>query len=227
MKNLILTIAIISISLNSFASDPPVKNYYAASPKLHFGILTGYNNGYGLNVQFQISDFAQGFPLSVRLGGGMSFLNPGSALQARAIFINNNTNGTPEEKGQFFDARIDFLYDLTKSEYLKFYAGVHFSSFKGNFVYVGGNEDFDVLTKSWGVGAGFDGNFPMTNKIDFVVSLGSGYYFPNTLQGHDTYYSPNDENVNPREDYTYKDADNAINQPKIELRAMIGLNFRL
>ncbi len=230
MKKIILGILIgISIifnSINASADNPPTKSI-KTSPVIKIGVLIGYNNGFGFGLQTQFSQFAQGFPMSIRFGAGMSFLDPGSAMQARAIFINNNTNGTPEEKGHFIDARLDFLYDLSNFNYIKPYIGVHYTSFKGNFVYVGGNEDFDVVTSSWGIGAGFDGYFPVTDKIDFTLTIGSGYYFPNTLKGYDTYYSPDDENVNPREDYTFNDADNAINQPKFELRSMAGFSFKL
>ena len=46
------------------------------------------------------------------------------------------------------------------------------------------------------------------------------------MNGHDTTYNPNDENVNPRKDYDYGDADEAVNQPKLEVRAMAGIVVR-
>ncbi|RLD84671.1 MAG: hypothetical protein DRJ07_04635 [Bacteroidetes bacterium] len=74
----------------------------------------------------------------------------------------------------------------------------------------------------------------MATKIDLVVSAGIDYYFPSTLSGHDTSYSPDDQNINTRNDnenndepFTYSDADAAINQPKIMPRLMIGINYRL
>ncbi len=47
----------------------------------------------------------------------------------------------------------------------------------------------------------------------------------NTVASHDTSYSPDDENINPREDNTYEDADNSVNQPKILPRVMFGFNY--
>ncbi len=49
----------------------------------------------------------------------------------------------------------------------------------------------------------------------------------NRLQGHDTAYDPNSTTGLERNDYTYEDADNAINQPKLELRFMIGVAYGL
>ncbi len=58
------------------------------------------------------------------------------------------------------------------------------------------------------------------------MSGGFDYYLATTLSGHDTAYNPDNENVSPREDYEYEDADEAINQPEIELRMMAGIRFR-
>jgi len=65
----------------------------------------------------------------------------------------------------------------------------------------------------------------MSTKFDFIVSGGLDYYFNDTISGHDTSYSPDGENVNPRQNYTYDDANNAINQPGIEFRLMIGAGY--
>ena len=60
------------------------------------------------------------------------------------------------------------------------------------------------------------------------------YYLPSTLHGYDTSYSPDNDNVNTRNDnqdddtpFTYKDADKAIAQPRFMPFAMIGLTLKL
>ena len=67
-----------------------------------------------------------------------------------------------------------------------------------------------------------------------VIALGLDFYLPSTLKGHDTSYSPDNDNVNGRNDnenndtpFTYKDADKAIYQPRIMPYTMIGLSFGL
>ena len=62
-------------------------------------VLTGYNRGLGFQTKVTASNFAPEFPFKLRFGLGYTFLNPGDALDARRIFINNNTNGTPEKHG--------------------------------------------------------------------------------------------------------------------------------
>jgi hypothetical protein len=74
----------------------------------------------------------------------------------------------------------------------------------------------------------------MGQNLNLVLAAGVDYYIPSTLHGHDTSYSPDNDNVNPRNDiedndtpFTYKDANKAIAQPGIMPFAMIGLTFNL
>ena len=204
--------------------------------KFREGVVAGYNRGLGFQANITALNFAPEFPFRLRFGLGYSFLNPGDALDARRIFINNNTNGTPEKKGSSLDLRLDFMIPRTvfgiSDSYL--FAGPRFSTFKGNFVYVGGNEDFDITSHQWGIGAGLENRFKMTSSLDMVISYGLDFYLPSTLTGHDTAYSPDNDNVNPRRDiynndvyFIYKDANRAIKQPMIMPRVMMGINFSL
>lgn len=108
------------------------------------------------------------------------------------------------------------------------------SAFKGNFKYIGGNEEFNVTSQQWGLGGGLESHFNMVRNLNFIVAVGLDYYLPSTLHGHDTSYSPDNDNVNPRNDnqnddtpFTYKDADKAISQPRFMPFAMIGLTLNL
>jgi hypothetical protein len=200
------------------------------------GVLTGYNRGFGMHTNITAHNFAPGFPFELRLGMGYTLLNPGNAADARRIFINNATNGTPEKKGSSFDFRLDFM--LSRSffgagrSYLVL--GPRFSTFKGDFKYIGGNEDFEVKSKQWGIGAGLENHFRMTSNLSLILAVGLDHYLPSTLTGHDTSYSPDNDNVNPQDDnqdddtpFTYRDADKAIRQPMFMPRAMIGVSFGL
>jgi hypothetical protein len=200
------------------------------------GVFAGYNHGLAFNGNFTASKFPKGFPFELRFGIGYIFLNPGDAMDARRIFINNNTNGVPEKKGHSIDFRFDFMVSKpvfgVKTSYIVF--GPRFSTFKGNFVYVGGNEDFDVTSHQWGVGLGLEHHFPMSDNLSLVVSYGLDYYIPSTLTGHDTAYSPDNDNRNPKRDnqnddvyFVYKDANKAISQPGLVPRLMIGVSFGL
>ena len=204
--------------------------------KVSAGILTGYNRGYGIQANFTLNKSASELPFDLRAGFGYTFLNPGNALDARRVFINNNTNGTPEKSGRSIDYRLDFLFPKSifgmKQSYIVL--GPRGSSFKGNFQYIGGNEDFDVISHQWGLGGGIESHFNMAQNLVFVVAVGLDYYLPSTLHGHDTSYSPDNDNVNPRNDnenddnpFTYKDANEAIAQPTFMPYAMIGVTLDL
>ncbi|MCB0274055.1 MAG: hypothetical protein KDI06_04535 [Calditrichaeota bacterium] len=188
---------------------------------------TGFNSGVSVKTNVLFRNIAKDFPFMLRAGVGYTALNPGNSAEARRIFINNATNGTPEKRGWLWDMRLDFLYPVKwfslKRGY--FYAGPRFSKFTGNFNYVGGNENFDVTSNAWGFGGGLESHFPMTKRFDFILSAGLDYYATRRLQGHDTSYSPDGETINGREDYTYENADNAINQPKLTPHISLGINF--
>jgi hypothetical protein len=204
--------------------------------KFSAGFVTGYNRGYGFQGNLAAWNFDKGFPFHLRFGLGYTILNPGNATDARRIFVNNATNGTPEKKGHSMDYRLDFMVPKTvfniENSYLVF--GPRFSTFMGDFKYVGGNEDFEVKSHQWGIGADIENRFRMVKNVDFVLVYGLDFYFPATLTGHDTSYSPDNDNINPKNDnqnenipFRYKDADQAINQPMIMPHIMIGINFLL
>jgi hypothetical protein len=198
----------------------------ARSTELSANMMLGYNGGPGFRVGGMASEFAKGFPLSIDLAVGYTRMDPGDPLRARRIFINNNTNGTPEESGLTWDVRMDFLYKTSFSSIQNLYllAGIRRSMFIGDFKYVGGNEDFEVTSNQWGLGLGARTTFPITRNLGLVVTAGVDYYFKSTLSGHDTEYTPENENVNAKEDYTFSDADSAIRQPGLSPVGMIGIS---
>jgi hypothetical protein len=206
------------------------KNFTTNYRITHFagGVQFGLNNnGIGGELTFLFSNFADNFPFSAKISAGVSRLDAGDPLLARKVFINNNTNGVPEETGTTYDFSLDFLYKMSflglRRNYL--YAGPRFTKFDGNFNYIGGNEDFDVTSSQWGVGVGVENYFSIIPSIDLVLNFGYDYYFSETLYGHDTSYSPDGQDVNPREEYSFNDADKAINQPEHQLKAMMGFSF--
>lgn len=187
------------------------------------GISFGYNNGLGFQGSLLLKNIAEGFPFNIKIGLGLSFLDPGKPAEAREIFINDATNGVPEKAGKLIDFRADFLYNFSGRNYL--YAGPRFAMFTANFNYVGGNENFDVTSNQWGAGIGVENYFKVSPVLDLVFNLGYDYFFSSTLYGHDTSYSPDGQDVNARKDFTYTDADNAVNQPKHNIKAMVGLSY--
>ncbi len=188
----------------------------------------GYSGGPGIHFNTLMTRISRTFPFKIRLGLGYTYIyNPGKALAARKIFINNATNGSPEKHGYTWEFNFDLMrkvnwFDLSNAY---FYGGPRYILFTGNFNFVDGNEDFDITSKHWGVGVGLATSFPINKKLAMFVNGGVDYFFPSTIYGHDTSYSPDNENVNPREDFKYKDADAAINQPKLRFNFLMGLRY--
>ena len=229
-------IVLVAIMLASFGSISYGQENSRGASKFSAGVLIGYHRGYGAQANIKLHNTTNELPFELRLGLGYTILNPGNAADARRIFINNATNGEPEKKGRSIDYRLDFLFSKSifgiPNSYIVL--GPRGSSFKGNFKYIGGNEDFDVTSTQWGVGGGMESHFKLKEKMNLVIAVGLDFYLPSTLHGHDTSYSPDNDNVNGRNDnenndtpFTYKDADKAINQHRFMPYAMIGLNFAL
>ena len=211
----LIVLFIISFSAASHAAD------------LSGQALVGYTGGLGFQMNLIASDFAKGFPLNLQFGVSYSGRNPGNAADARKIFINDATNGDPEKSGSMWDFRFDFLY---KVDWLSLhrgylYGGPRYSMFTANFQFIGGNEFFEVSTNQWGIGFGMKAFFEISRRLDFVTSAGFDYFFDNEISGHDTSYSPDGEDVNPRNGFTYDDADAAINNPTLQLRLMVGVDY--
>jgi hypothetical protein len=204
--------------------------------KARAGFVTGYNRGFGLQANLTLYNFPGEFPFNLRLGMGYTFLNPGNAADARRIFINNADNGEPEKRGGSFDLRLDFLKarPFLGIEHSFFVFGPRFSTFRGHFDYVGGNEVFDVTSHQWGAGLGIEHHFNIAHNLSVVIGYGLDYYVPSALTGHDTSYKPGNDNINAEDNnqnndlpFRYRDANKAIYQPGFMPHLMMGVNMAL
>jgi hypothetical protein len=206
-------------------SDVQAGTHLHPAPSFYAGGLAGFQGGPSLQAFFQAQDFAQGLPLKARFRLAWTFVEPGSAPDARRIFINDATNGTPQKRGHTLDVGVDALYPLGSRTHLV--GGVRHTRFTANFNFVGGNEDFDVTSTHWGLGGGVEASFPMSPKMNLILSAGGDYFFPARLSGHDTSYAPDGDHVNPRRDFTYADAKAAVNQPTWRPAGVVGISYRL
>jgi len=197
--------------------------------QLSAGLLLGYDGGPGYQISGLLTGFSDAFPLQVRMSYGRSQVAAGDAADARRIFINDATNGTEQKAGRQSDYAVDFMYPMKlfslNRTFLVF--GPRYVKYTANFKYVGGNEDFGVTSRQWGVGVGLTTYFGISSRADLVFSGGFDHYLESTLSGHDTSYSPDGEDVNPREDYDYGVADEAVDQPKERARVMLGISYAL
>ena len=103
---------------------------YGLSPKFYGGLNFGYNGGFGGQLNFTMTSFQSGFPLSIRFGFGYTNVDPGRPADARKIFINDATNGTPEENGYIWDLRFDLMLPVNVLYKSNIYLGPRYSMFK-------------------------------------------------------------------------------------------------
>ena len=220
----IVVAALLAVGQGGAAQDSsgPSRSFVA-------GGMLGFANGLSLQGQLLARDLTPSLPFEARVRVGWTRLDPGSSAEARRIFINNATNGTPEKKGRVIDFDLDLLWPTASVPGDEGYwsVGVRHSRFRGNFRYIGGNEDFDVTSSHWGLGVGGESRFVIGARTWLVIDAGLDWFPGARLQGHDTSYSPDGDDVNPREDYEYGDADGAINQPKLRPVILIGIQRRL
>jgi hypothetical protein len=200
---------------------------YPAPTSWQAGLLAGYMGGFGVRATGTVSGFTPSFPVKARLGVGYVSVDAGHPLDARRVFINDATNGVPAEKGHYWEFSFDLLYPIKLGSLPRahLYGGLRHARFTGNFKFIGGNEDFDITSKHWGFGTGLETYVDVSRRLDVVVNGGFDYYFASRMTGHDTSYSPDGDDVSPRQDYTYDDADEAVGQPGLELQFMLGLNY--
>ena len=198
----------------------------AGATQLEAGLAMGYVMAPGAEIMAEVTNFADDLPFSLRLGVGHSRPAAGNALTARQVFINDATNGTPGSAGRAWTGRLDLVRGITGGPLtgVRVYGGPRYASFTANFIYVGGNEDFDVRSKHWGWGGGLEWRWPVGDVMSFNLGGGADWFLPARLQGHDTAYEPDRITGNERDDYTYQDADAAIDQPELEWRFGVSLS---
>ena len=201
----------------------------ALAGDFHGGLNTGYSGGLGIQATGTFMDFTRELPLTARFTFGYNKAGAGDPYAARHVFINDNTNGDPEKSASTWQFRFDLMFPaLTVGpQQLYLFVGPRHARYKANFNYIGGNENFDVTSNCWGAGAGLETWFVIGDTSDFVLQVGLDWYADATLTGHDTAYLPSGDHVNPRDGYDYGSADDAIDQPQLEILAMMGLRWRL
>lgn len=189
----------------------------------------GANAGTAALAGLTVSGLSGSSPIQLRGSVGYASRNPGRAEEARHVFINDATGGTPEKNGRVWALGLDLLIPLSGSSghALDLYAGPRYAMFDGHFRYVGDNEEFDITSRHWAAGAGLESTSRLGERFSLKLGAGAEYFFSSSLHGHDATYTPDDENVNAREEFRYEDADRVVDQPKLELRVMAGVGCRL
>lgn len=225
----IMTIAVAICTVLWLAAAPATAAVAPAAPHRSAAVELGATTGFGARADVTFHDFTRDVPLSLRLGVGYATRDAGDPLAARRVFINNNTNGTPDESGHSWQLRLDLVRPVAAlgRAPVNLGVGVRKAFFTGTFDYIGGNENFDVTCRPWGVGLALDTALAVGSATSFTLAAGIDRYFGAALEGHDTAYGPDGSVINRQEDYAWADADDAINQPRWEVTAVMGLRWHL
>ncbi|HTP49754.1 MAG TPA: hypothetical protein VMK42_03565 [Anaeromyxobacteraceae bacterium] len=187
----------------------------------------GYQNGFGLRALGTVGNLLHNLPIGFDLGVGITWVSAGDPYLARAVFVNDATNGTPQTSASVWDLRMDVIwfFHLSGTEQTGVFLGPRLSLYSGDFHYVGGNEDFTVTSNNWGVGAGVRGAIPLSKHWGLAVTAGLDWYPVITFYGHDTTYSSNGYSVNPKANYTFSSAYAAINQAFLVPSILVGVSW--
>jgi hypothetical protein len=221
-------VCLVALAAPSLAAQ--TRSHLAAPSPSHFSaaLTAGYRSGRGVEALVIAHDFLGRSPLRVRLGLRYADVNAGRAMDARHVFINDNTNGTPEEHANNSGLKLDLLYPvhLLGQPHLYAFGGPRYARYRADYRFVGGNEDFEVASHHWGFGAGLENRYPVSPRVALTLAAGVDYYLPSTIYGHDTSYSPDGTSVNGRPGYSYSDADRAVGQPKLDPIMTLGFELR-
>lgn len=203
----------------------------ARAIEVYMGADLGGRGGMGGAMTFEIRNLAVEHPLGIALSGGYyRKTNPGDATKARKIFINDNEGGMIEKHGDSLSFAFDLSYVIFQDSgmVVDLAAGPRFASFSANFTYHNDNEDFDVRTQTFGAGVTGGPAFVLGERFLFLIRGGLDYYLPAAFEGHGKYYyTPDGIDDNPRADYTYEDADEAVYEPEAVIFLIIGIRYQL
>ncbi len=76
------------------------------------GLGVGTSGGLGLQASATLANFTRDLPLSARFALGYHTANAGDPYAARQVFINDNTNGSPEDSASQWQFRFDLLFPV-------------------------------------------------------------------------------------------------------------------
>ncbi len=201
---------------------------YLYSLQLSQELAVGYYDNLGITLGLRIDE--QDFPVFAQGRIGTTYqMDPGNADDARLIFINGNQGGSVEEYGQSFLFALDLGWKAYSRDSMRLELVVSglVNRYNANFAYIGDNEDFTVKTTAFGFGLGGNLRILLSERRSSLIVKCGMEFFPDTkFEAHGTYYyNPDNEDDNPREDYTYEDADKAVNQPGFRPYVMVGIVY--
>ncbi len=173
-----------------------------AAPEKILYAEAGTMNGFGVNAGFGLHRIAPKFPIGFDFSFGYVFQSdPGNAVEARKIFINDATGGNDNiiESGSTFFFGVDALYPIVRQSVfeLNVAAGPRYSTYAAFFDYQGGNEAFKVYSNAWGLGVGFKSLLAISDHFVIGLETTVEYFFNTQLKGHGFFTMPTTRMTTP------------------------------
>lgn len=218
MRKRFLLFCLFSLSSSVFSLD------------LFHEVSAGYHGDLGVSMALRLEDPTPDFPFFAQLRGGYIYQgDPGNATEARKIFINDNSGGNIEKYGESYLIGIDLGWKWREMENysVEFILSGLWNYYSAHYTFIGNNEAFSVTSSPFGIGAGAAMRIPLSNTDSFfMLKGGAEYFFKSRLDAHGTYfYSPDGDDDRPRNNYTYEDADAAVNQPELRTYLQLGVLY--
>lgn len=218
MRKLILFIIFIPVALSSLETYQEV--------------ALGYSEDLGVYMGLRLDNLSTDSPFFIQARGGYIYQkDPGNAEDARSIYINDGTGGSIEEYGESYLLALDLGYKLSQwnGQTIEVSISGLWNHYKAHFGFIGDNEVFAVKTSAFGLGLGGALRIPLSKTQNSLMIKTTVEYYPKTLiEAHGTfYYTPSGDDDNVRNDYTYEDADGAINQPEFRFSVLVGFLYKI
>jgi len=201
----------------------------------HYDMLSsGYYDGPSIAGTVGFEEIFTKVPLGFEVELGYSWSDLGDATLASQVFINQNqVNNASKSSGGTLHLAFNATYPLpVKIGKMSLFAvgGPRFARWDVRHQYLNNNEDFNVVSKVWGLGGGVRGVMKLSEKIRACLQVTLDYYPRSSIYGHDATYFPDNNNINARTDgngytYTYEDAVRATAVPHLRPRVLVGLMF--
>ena len=196
-------------------------------------VAAGWNVGLGLDVGSRTFDhFTRDLPLSARLGLGYHNADAGRSLRGpQHLHQRQHQRRSPRSSGRGLAAAlrpaVPGLQARRRTSCTPWSARAHARLQPPTSTTSAATRTSTSPATPGAWASASRATSPSRRPPTFVLQAGFDWYGKAKLAGHDTAYLPSGDDVNPRNDYDWDDADAAIDQPRWEVVFSMGVRFGL